>query len=656
MRHLTKRPFLSVSILALTAGLGLPVAAQSTEAAASTFLGTIRIDSHAAQAVLGNDEITEEEIDQRNPSSIRDVFAGVSSVQASGGASMATNVFVNGLEESLLAVTIDGARQNKSPFHHTGNVLLDPALLRRVEISAGLAPADAGANATGGVIAYEYADAIDLLQPGQTFGGRFTLATGTNGYGVRTGMAVYGLVGQLDYLLNISGQSGDHYEDGSGTTMLGTEPELRNYMARIGYTMDDGSRLRFATSRTEDTGERLAQAGPGGLLFIRPDFAGVVGRDSVLVTPYSGRTSYTLTWQGAETEVTDLEAQLTYNEQELDGIGIWGENTSFSGYLENVFHLSNGTVTAGIDGFRERAHGFGRGTGVYGDSGTERLSSVGLYAQARQDLTERLSVSYGGRYDWQHFTAATGEEFRDSGASVNASLDYILTDTLTLNAGAASTWGGFELGEAALINFGTTWDYTGFRASQSRAARIGLRYAQGPWEVSGALFYTAVDDIAAVLPTAGARGTLTDVVSQGFDGSVAYQGARGYARVNLTWADVQANGSDIATTAYYLGRPVGSTAALELGVDVTPEWTLGGSAQIAFENELETVTLPSYEVLNLFATWRPARYDGLQVRFDVDNVFDTTYASRSSDGIGLSNVVALNEAGRTFRVSAVVEF
>ncbi|WP_386679147.1 TonB-dependent receptor plug domain-containing protein [Loktanella sp. R86503] len=91
---------------------------------------------------MGNDTITEAEIEARNPATVADVFAGESGVLVGGGASIAQRVFVNGIEESLLSVTIDGARQNKSAFHHAGNVLLDPALLKSVDVSAGLAPAD----------------------------------------------------------------------------------------------------------------------------------------------------------------------------------------------------------------------------------------------------------------------------------------------------------------------------------------------------------------------------------------------------------------------------------------------------------------------------------------------------------------------------------
>ena len=155
----------------------------SAQDADSLFLGTLRIEGAAAQSLLGNTQITEEEIESRNPATVKDVFAGESSVTVSGGAAMAQKVMVNGIEESLLSVTIDGARQNKSAFHHTGNVLLDPALLKRVEVSEGIAPADAGPGALAGQIAYETKDVGDLLDDGDSFGGFSSVTGGTNGYG-----------------------------------------------------------------------------------------------------------------------------------------------------------------------------------------------------------------------------------------------------------------------------------------------------------------------------------------------------------------------------------------------------------------------------------------------------------------------------------------
>ncbi|MFC0157784.1 hypothetical protein [Mameliella alba] len=48
--------------------------------------------------------------------------------------------------------------------------------------------------------------------------------------------------------------------------------------------------------------------------------------------------------------------------------------------------------------------------------------------------------------------------------------------------------------------------------------------------------------------------------------------------------------------------------------------------------------------------------EGLEVRLDVENLFDQTYASRSADDLGLGNVVPLNEPGRTISLTASLRF
>ncbi|MEP2920863.1 MAG: TonB-dependent receptor [Sulfitobacter sp.] len=615
-------------------------------------LGTLRIESAAAQAVLGNDEITEDEIESRNPSTVADVFAGESSITASGGAPIAQKVFVNGIEESLLSVTIDGARQNKSAFHHTGNVLLDPALLKSVEVSAGLAPADQGPNALGGSIAYTTKDARDLLEEGDPFGGIYTLSYGDNGQGFRNTLTVFGQTGGLEYLLSGTRATGDDYDDGSGDSILGTGADLTDYIAKVAYTSQSGKRLSFSASETTDDGERASQGG-----FIRPDFAAVIGRDSELYQALSKRESYTLTYQDENpTGMFAPYIQLTYNEQTLDVGSIYGVNKSFSGVFSNEFNLRNGTVNVGLDFFDESAEGYDNTGSSRISSGREDLRNIGVFAQARQDLTERVSVSYGARYDWASFDGADGSDFDESGGSINGSIDFVLTDQWTINAGAASNWGGYELGEAALVNYGTAWNYNGFDTSRANAVRLGLRYENGPWSAKGAVFHTEINDINAVLPSDGARGATDDLTSRGFDGSVTYTGAKGFATMNYTYADVETNGDTTSTTAYYLGRPVGHIFGFEAGYDLTQEWRVGGTAQIALENNDTDVSLESYEVVNLYAEYKPRRLENLSVRMDIENIFDATYASRSSDGLGLSNVVPLTEPGRTVSLTASIKF
>ncbi|WP_321170028.1 TonB-dependent receptor domain-containing protein [Sedimentitalea xiamensis] len=566
-------------------------------------------------------------------------------------------MFVNGIEESLLSVTIDGARQNKSAFHHTGNILLDPALLKSAEVSEGIAPADAGPNALAGGLAYTTKDARDFLEIDETIGGLLTLRGGSNGEGFRRSLTLFGQADGFEWLLSGTRQTGEDYQDGDGVTVPGTEADLSAYVLKLAHTSASGKRLSFSASETEDTGIRAAQAGPGGILFTRPDFAAVVGRPSLFVEGLSRRSSYTLTYEDEAPQGWFApKLQLSYNEQEIDASGVWGLNTSLSGFAANEFLLGNGTLNAGIDFFQETAEGKGRGPGPFGSSGEETLWSVGMFAQARQNLSDRVSVSYGGRIDHQEFEGADGSRFSDTGVSLNGAIDLVLTDTLSLNAGLASSWGGFELGEAALIDFGGAWDYTGFRSSRGNTARIGLRHENGPWAASGALFHTAIDDIAAVLPTGGARGELADLTSRGFDGSVSWTGERAFARLNYTYADVELDGDPISTTAYYYGRPVGHIFALEGAYQVAPEWRVGGNAEIALKDDDAVTPLPGYVVASLYASYRPVRFEGMEIRLDVQNLFDETYAKRGSDGVGLANVVALNEPGRTMSLTASLRF
>lgn len=641
MNHLRSRSVLLLGTC-LCAGT---VAAQDAD---PLFLGTLRIDLAAAQNLLGNDEITEEELADRNPSTVKDVFVGESSVSVSGGAAMAQKVMVNGIEESQLAVTIDGARQNKGAFHHTGNVLLDPALLKSVAVSEGLAPADAGPGALGGALAYTTKDAGDLLAPDDTFGGRLSLTTGTNGTGLRSSLALYGVTGGFDWLLSGTLQEGDDYEDGDGGRIDGTGAELSDYMVKLGFTTDTGKRLAFSASQTEDTGPRASQGG-----FIRSDFAGLTSpaRPTDIIDGYARRSSYTLTYSDTQPQGNFAPyLQLTYNEQEVDVGDVTGVNKSLSGTAKNEWQLGNGTVTAGMDFFDETAEA------TEGADGAESRFNFGLFAQARQDLTDRISVSYGGRYDFQRFEGVDGSDFEEGGASVNAAVDVLLTDGLSLNAGIASTWGGFALGEAALVNYRTDWNYDGFASTRAHSARIGLRYDAGPWAFGGALFHTEINDVSAILPSGGNRGALTDMTSQGFDGSISYTGARGFAKLNYTFADVQLDDDEIATTAYYFGRPMGHIIALEAGYDLSDEWRIGGNAEVALENKIGSLDLPAYEVANVFASYAPTAVEGLEIRLGIDNLFDATYASRSSDGLDLSAIEPLNEPGRTFTLTASLQF
>ncbi|MCO6384673.1 TonB-dependent receptor domain-containing protein [Oceanicola sp. 502str15] len=627
-------------------------------------LEAIRVEADAAQDALGNVEISSEEIAERNAASTDELFAGQSEIIASGGAVIAQKVLVHGLEESNLAVTIDGARQNKGAFHHTGNVPLDPFLLKRVQVSSGLAPADAGPGALAGIIAYETKDARDLLEPGATVGGFTGLTFGSNGGTFRRSAAIYGMQGGFDYLVGYSRQTGDDYEDGAGTTIGGTEPDMTDYFAKVGYTTDSGKRFVFSAEHVSDQGLRAFQGG-----ITRPDFTEVPGRATTYDVAVTERTSYSFTYTDENPQgIWAPTIQLAWNEQYVDAGAVAGRNTSLSGKVENAFSMGNGVLTAGLDFFSDEAEAL-ESDAYYLPNGKERIDSIGVYAQMRQDVSARVSLSYGIRFDSQTFKGADGQEFSDSGISVNGSADVILSNSLTLNVGVASVWGGYELNEAALIgrsdltgNTAYNWDNYGPQTtSRANNARIGLRYEQGPWQAGFALFHTELEGVDNAFYPNDYTGDLAsyNVTSRGFDAKLRYTGARGYIEGNWTYADVSVEDQPVGTTSYYIGRPVGHVIGLSGAYELNDQWMIGGTAEIALEqDEVPTgyAPLDSYEVLNLWTTWTPRAYENLTVRLDVKNVFDTTYTGRGNDGDGFSRVVPLTEPGRTILLSANMKF
>ena len=379
------------------------------------------------------------------------------------------------------------------------------------------------------------------------------------------------------------------------------------------------------------------------------------GRGTTYQVALTERTSYSFTYTDENPQgIWAPTIQLAWNEQLVDAQSAQGRNRSLSGKAENAFALGNGVLTAGVDFFHETA----TNTGTAANAGEEELSNIGVYAQMRQDVGARVSLSYGMRVDSQTFTGATGEEWSSSGVSVNAAADVLLTDTLTLNIGAASVWGGYELNEAALIGLRSAPVYGDQITSRSMNYRIGLRYDQGPWQAGFALFHTEINDANDPFTTTG-EAAAYDVTSQGFDAKLRYTGARGYIEGNWTFADVKIDEGPASTTSYYVGRPVGHIIGLSGAYELTDQWKIGGTAEIALE--VDDVPdgfdpLDSYEVVNLWTTWTPRDYDNLTMRLDVKNVFDKTYSGRGNDGVGFSAVEPLTEPGRTIFLSANMTF
>ncbi|MBQ4826147.1 TonB-dependent receptor [Leisingera sp. HS039] len=603
--------------------------------------------------------VADAEIERAAMGDLKDLFAGIASVSVGGGIPIAQKIFVNGVDMLNLAVQVDGVSQNNRTFHHVSANAFDPGLMKSVRVDPGVAPADAGPRALAGRVVMETIDAEDIIEDGETSGGRSRLSYSSNGSTAQGSLTLAGRSGGFEILGYAKRATGDNYEDGDGNEVTGSAANLTAGLLKFAYEGDQGDRIELSLQEAQDNEIRNFQ----------PNF----GSSTRGFAPYfTKRRIASLRYEsGNETGLWDPSATFGFSEINVDRPSDpFGDSTSTSSStyaltLKNDFHLSDSnTITAGVD-YQVRESTV-NATWVNGLTG-EESKNLGVFAQARLEPTDRLSVSAGLRYDWQDFTgqdfAQTGTAFTGStsGASGNLSLVYDLTDALSLRAGYSNVFGGYDLEDNFL--FYQAWDYSALQSSRAKNIIVGADWQRGNWTLGGELFKTSIGNLRGVTRTGAVIGN--DFESKGFNLAATYGWDSGFARFTMNSSDIEFN--DQPAESFFVvdsGTPIGKVLAFEVQQEIpTMNLLVGGSVEAALSNDngvYETYTQKqeSYQVLNLFAEYSPPSLGNVTIRAAIDNVFDTQYADRATYGTEYTaaSITSIKEPGRNISVVATLKF
>jgi hemoglobin/transferrin/lactoferrin receptor protein len=645
-----------------------PVAADNVE---STLLSPIVVRGQSiGQGDVGETVIGPQELERINPSSIADVFREEAGVQVGSSLPMSQKVYVHGIEETNLAVSIDGARQNNKVFHHNATNLIDPAILKAVDVDSGIAPADAGPGALAGAINYETRDARDLLAYGKSFGGFVTSTYNFNSATAVTGLSAYGQQDGLDFLGYFTFGKGNDFHGGNGDVVEGTETNLLSGLGKIAYEFESGDRFEISHDRLVDDAPRPYRANAGFVDTSRPWEPRV--RDYRLERQ---NTVFTYTDETPE-GWWDPKVMLAYGATEVTipifGPGGYlyddsGKTSTFNGKIENKFSFDTGNVIAGFDFYNDMAE-----LDDPSDAGREKARNLGIYAQARLEPWERSRLSFGARADHHNFTGVEDSEFTNSGISANISGEYDITDILIAKAGFSHVWAGAPLTENFIIN--PAWNYgsDGPEPVTADNYMIGLEADYKGFTAEASLFRTDIDNArtpfyrysaAVPAPFPGALPALRtrDLTSKGFEIGAGYEWESGYVKVKYAHIDVDVDGRPAnSDSGNYLASPVGDIITIT-ATQTVEEWnlTVGGDIEIApqYDNVVgSTKPYKAYEVVNVFAEWKPQQLQNVTFRADVKNLFDESYSDRATYGQEFGNVTPLYEPGRSLLITAKATF
>lgn len=655
-------------LLSLTLSLGLLPLAAAAEDETAIALDPVVVAGQTGEdgAAAGDIDavvITEQELELLNPQDLQDVFITQPTVTVGGSTAITQKLYVQGVEETNLAVTIDGTRQNNKTFHHNATTVIDPDLLKAVRIDPGVAPADAGPGALGGAVAFETKDVDDLLAPGRSFGGTATGEYQTNGDIFSSSGTVYGRWQGFEGLVFGKFADGDLRRDGDGDVIVGSGTALVSALAKVAYEAPTGDRFEAVFEMVDDDDARPYRANLGGILG---------GRPTPLTRNYDlNRQNYTLTYTDATPALLwDPKVQIGYSVTDLavteDTQEIFGTTRSINGRAQNTLSGVRGTVTLGADFYVDEAeldYRY-RPDPLFDERGSERAQNLGVYGQARLDLTERVRLSLGHRADFQRFEGVDGTEATNSGPSYNVSGEVDITSILTAHAGYAHVWAGIPLAENFIIN--PNWAYgDGLEPVTADNVVAGLKAHYRGWSAGARVFQTRIENARTPDYRLGPDLQRT-IRTRGYELSAGYDWTAGFAKVAYAFIDADIDGRPADSEAgRYLTVPVGHVLSLSAAHTIA-QWglTVGADAQVAFAyNDTYDVdiggrgdSLPGYGVVNAFAEYTPARFPNLTLRAEANNIFDESYAARGTYGIEYGTVQPLLEPGRSFLLKATARF
>ena len=655
-------------IFAMTAGLSPLSAFAQEDEIDEAFLGTIVLSAPSSEDSEDQIVVTSEWIAMSNPADLSELFVAEPTIAVGSSIPMSQKVYVQGIEENNLAISIDGARQNNKIFHHNTTTLIDPALLKAVRVDPGVAPADAGPGALGGALAYETKDVSDLLPPDDSFGGTYKLEYDTNGEILSNSLSLYGRQSGFEILSFLKYADGGLRTDGDGNDIPGSGTNLLSGLGKIAYETETGSRFELSYESVHDDEARPYRANIGQI---------IGGRPVPLTRPYDlKRTNIVFSYtETAPVGLWDPTLRLAYSGTELFNDEsdtsmaqtIRGETTSFNGELSNRFNLGWGQVNAGVDFFSDR------GTSdydylpdpAYNEDTEEKLNNIGLFAQVRMIPTARARLSFGLRADFQDFEGVDGSSQSTSGISGNIAGEYDVTDRITVSAGYSNIWGGIDLAENYIMNQAWTYPAGGIDPVTAENVYFAASYDTGIWSVDGKVFATQIDN-ARSASYGGGPGLTTDVESKGFELGFGTTWDGGFFRAGFASVDTKTDGRTADSyTGNYLTMPMGEFLTFQAAHQFGNGLLVGGDVQVAldyddtydFATGGQGPTLPGYTVANVFVDYTLPRMPNLTLRAEVNNLFDEQYASRATYGQEfVGEVEPLYEPGRSIRLSAQIVF
>lgn len=651
----------------------------------------VEVDEIVVVGALTDVVVDREELQLTQANDLQDIFRSTPSVAVGGGVSIAQKIYVRGLEDSLLNVTVDGAPQRGTLFHHIGRVSIEPELLETVALQTGAGEATAGFGAVGGAIRFRTVDPVDMLRTGRDFGGIAKAGWFSND-GEKYSLTGFGrLFGDVGLLASWVEVNRDEVEDGDGGVLRGTAAQQRLGFIKLGGELGGGHRMALSYETRDEEGA-FGQRPNWPVLAGAALFPGE-GQRRTAVANYGFDSGL-----GWDLEATGYWTRTEFTQDRYDRWGLYGAEIESVGFdLRGRFDIGAHRVTAGVEHRRDEVVSqYLEDAAVWGpwawDPAVGRFTEEGtlsaVYVQDHWRPTDALLISFGARYDDYELQQVTYDDRTDSdGVSFNAGLEYDLTTDLAFNIGYAEAFRGKEIGDAFTIEQrpGRISLQPGLQPEEVENFEVGLAWARDGFSASAVYYDMAIDNVILdQLGSGPAPQNSTYYENVGRYESNGVELRAGY-RSGPFAMDAYFNSYDSELN----DRPIEGYEQIALGNSMGDSWNLTASydpsGRLSFQasvtryedlNDIEVlfrevelgwigdtqfVDKPGYTTVDLFSRWAPFANPDVEILAAVYNLFDETYRAHASPADysaipGYEIVQGVHEPGRNVRLTVVYRF
>lgn len=609
----------------------------------------------------------QKDISRTQSKSATELLRNEASIDLGGATANARRFYMRGISDSLMNITIDGAKQSKDLHQHRGAFAnIDTDILKAVHINSGVTSAEQGAGALGGSVRFETLDAQDLLV-GKNYGAfvKTTLASVDKSY--KNSLALYAkALDKVGFLIYANKANSKNYKTGSGREVPASAEELKNYFIKLSVLDLNSHNLRI--SHEKNTQEGLYAFGSlgsdMGYLYDenRAERQRIIRKTSVLNYNFN-----------PDNKLINTSLRLYKNDSDLVRVD---RNMNFLSKtegldLKNIFSFVNNiftnNLTLGVDYDKET------GKGRFAKPVVVVDKNLGLYLQNRM-LFNDFKVSFGLRHD-RYDNDLSQRQFKGNVNSYNIAGEYFFNDNVSVFTGYANTASTKNTVPILFLSQNKQMTFNGSPKGELRLQKAQKYEAGTNLEFRNVLSKYDVLNLKFTLfnnkikdPIARNGGGMApridinnqkDIEAKGFEIKTNYLVDNFRTSLSYSHTRMKQDGKDFKGTIRRFGGSSGDKIVADFSYEFNKSLALGYSIIGVLRNsnpaDDKANNKAGYTVHNLSLNYTPQEFKNLSFSLLANNLFKKDYAAHTSL-INWKNAEAISEPGRDFRLSLKYKF